>query len=1030
MLSLGMIVRNEARTIEVAIKSALPFVDEVIIAYAGESTDDTKKIVEDIQKSAIENGRKFVTFDFEWVDDFSAARNAVLARVTEPYFLWLDGDDVLVGGEHLRGWIERFPESPAFYMGYDYARDEEGNNTCYLIRERVVNLKYDWHWIGAIHEVLSTGEEVIPQSAKLPDVWVRHERPAKDDAGRNLSILYTQLEAGEPNPDPRILAYLGSENAGRGNLTEAILHWQRFVRLTGWDEEKYQCQVKIADAQRQLGDSARAVGSAIQAVEMKPDWPDAYLSLARTYMLGGKYNVALEWLKVAVSKPRPETMLIINPMEYTYAASVMIAVCYTQLRDWEMALQNYEASYLLKQDADVANQILLLRQELDNQEVVKSFLKVREHLGRHDEWLKVRLLFDAMPKMLQKHPEVQAAMQRTLVQTQHIGNQELMLEHYRTNPHWVPMSDETILDPEWLKYPRLRFAIDVAEKVDAKHIIDWGCSDGFISLPLARETGATLLGIDADPRCTNLAAQRALAWGIDANFREGAVGENIDLEETADLALLFEVIEHVDDPEETLEAIERKAHHIALTTPYLAWENGNIPNWDTEEMKGHLRIFDLDDMEVLLRPRGHISNLYREPWGNGGWIFADYTPGKQLEGPSIAIGAMAGAESWGPRKYRDSGLGGSETAVIRVGEELARLGARVISYTPIDEPGIYNDVTYRSPDRFYPSVRSDLFIAWRWPEAADLGINTGRLILWMHDTDSGDRLTRDRAERFDYIVCLTEWHREFLLKRYEFLDESKLVVIPNGVDVKRFNDRVKKDHFKVVYSSSPDRGLDIILEGIWPKVIEQVPEAELHVYYGWNNYDAFQDSYPHMREFRQRVNDLFLNSKNVVQHGRIPQDRLAGEFLEASIWLYPTYFHETYCITAVEAQLAGAIPVTNHLAGLSETVASGAIIEGDVHDPVVQAEYAKVVIDTLKKSEKELGKYRQQVVENAPVESWASVARSFAKLVGDGEWLRLSTLSSARTAASWKIPGTQENGTSPLPVETAERESSTTSIPG
>ena len=34
-------------------------------------------------------------FDFVWVDDFAAARNAALARATGDYAFWLDADDVI-----------------------------------------------------------------------------------------------------------------------------------------------------------------------------------------------------------------------------------------------------------------------------------------------------------------------------------------------------------------------------------------------------------------------------------------------------------------------------------------------------------------------------------------------------------------------------------------------------------------------------------------------------------------------------------------------------------------------------------------------------------------------------------------------------------------------------------------------------------------------------------------------------------------------------------------------------------------------
>ncbi len=34
-------------------------------------------------------------FEFAWIDDFAAARNAALARATGDYAFWLDADDVI-----------------------------------------------------------------------------------------------------------------------------------------------------------------------------------------------------------------------------------------------------------------------------------------------------------------------------------------------------------------------------------------------------------------------------------------------------------------------------------------------------------------------------------------------------------------------------------------------------------------------------------------------------------------------------------------------------------------------------------------------------------------------------------------------------------------------------------------------------------------------------------------------------------------------------------------------------------------------
>jgi glycosyltransferase involved in cell wall biosynthesis len=163
---------------------------------------------------------------------------------------------------------------------------------------------------------------------------------------------------------------------------------------------------------------------------------------------------------------------------------------------------------------------------------------------------------------------------------------------------------------------------------------------------------------------------------------------------------------------------------------------------------------------------------------------------------------------------------------------------------------------------------------------------------------------------------------------------------------------------------------------VWPKVVEQVPDAELHVYYGMGNIDTLAPNYPYLAEFRQRLANLLLGSVNVVQHGRVAPDVLAADLQKASVWLYPSHnFDETYCISAVEAQLAGAIPVTSNRGALAETVGSGLVIDGTIGiDDGVAEQYAQAVVQLLTGDEKELTALRRKVRRNAPAQGWTEVA--------------------------------------------------------
>lgn len=85
-ISLCMIVKNEERVLARCLNSALRAVDEIITVDTG-STDKTKEIAARYSDKV---------FDFEWCDDFSAARNFAFSKAERDYILWLDADDVLL----------------------------------------------------------------------------------------------------------------------------------------------------------------------------------------------------------------------------------------------------------------------------------------------------------------------------------------------------------------------------------------------------------------------------------------------------------------------------------------------------------------------------------------------------------------------------------------------------------------------------------------------------------------------------------------------------------------------------------------------------------------------------------------------------------------------------------------------------------------------------------------------------------------------------------------------------------------------
>lgn len=150
---------------------------------------------------------------------------------------------------------------------------------------------------------------------------------------------------------------------------------------------------------------------------------------------------------------------------------------------------------------------------------------------------------------------------------------------------------------------------------------------------------------------------------------------------------------------------------------------------------------------------------------------------------------------------------------------------------------------------------------------------------------------------------------------------------------------------KIFWGSSYDRGIDNLLN-MWGKVVEKYPDAELHIAYGWNLFDAAYADNPERQGWKARINKL-MEQKGITHHGRLGKKDLKELREECTIWAYPTWFQEINCITALECQNDGVVPVTMDDFALSETVQSGIKIKGDIYDEETQEEYVNQLLNLM-----------------------------------------------------------------------------------
>jgi GR25 family glycosyltransferase involved in LPS biosynthesis len=160
-------------------------------------------------------------------------------------------------------------------------------------------------------------------------------------------------------------------------------------------------------------------------------------------------------------------------------------------------------------------------------------------------------------------------------------------------------------------------------------------------------------------------------------------------------------------------------------------------------------------------------------------------------------------------------------------------------------------------------------------------------------------------------ICLTQWHKELFIERYPILS-NKIHLINNGIDIDSFTkiNRINKIKNKFIYSSTPERGLNILLD-LWPQILEKIPDATLSI--------ASYGNFPSNSE-EELLKNIIDKNTSIVYLGKLQYEKLYEELSSSEYWLYPTHWPETSCITALEMLMSEVICLYYPIAGLTYTM--------------------------------------------------------------------------------------------------------------
>lgn len=227
MISVCIITKNECDNLDVCLSRLAPYGFELVVIDTG-STDDTKKIA-----------AKYTShiYDFEWCDDFAAARNFAISKASNDYILMIDTDEFITSLdlEKLKQLIRSHPDQVGRIHRKNYFVNDNKEMTSNEMIARFFP-KSLYHYEGRIHEqvvYIDNTETAIP-TYEAP-IYIDHVgytgdlESHKAKSLRNIHILLAELD--EKGEDPYILYQLGKSYYYMQDYPSAISYFNKALEL-------------------------------------------------------------------------------------------------------------------------------------------------------------------------------------------------------------------------------------------------------------------------------------------------------------------------------------------------------------------------------------------------------------------------------------------------------------------------------------------------------------------------------------------------------------------------------------------------------------------------------------------------------------------------------------------------------------------------------------------------------------------------------------------------------------------------------
>jgi len=312
-ISLCMILKNEAKTVEQAIRSVLPVIDEAVIGIDITTTDATKeRVLSVLAKSGI----KFSIDEFEFKNDFAKARNQFIEKCTGDYVLILDGHEKLdpTGVVYLQEFKRR-DETELDVIDFTIAQRKTNGGVQLFQQPRMFKpfVRYSY----AVHNTILHEEN----RRTMPQVTIWHNQPTerfKQRAEQRKKMNTKGLEKLANEGDVRAMFYLGNTYYEMQEWQKAINWYRRYLGESKFCSERYQAKLFLSICYQNVGEKALAEEVLLSCFEEGVPRNEHIVALGDLRFLEKNYEAAEYYYRLATSVPLPAMFLMIEQEFYTW----------------------------------------------------------------------------------------------------------------------------------------------------------------------------------------------------------------------------------------------------------------------------------------------------------------------------------------------------------------------------------------------------------------------------------------------------------------------------------------------------------------------------------------------------------------------------------------------------------------------------------------------------------------------------------------------------------------------------------------